>query len=235
MSLTKLQIRTAVREYLDDTGAKTWSDSALDVVIQMTSDGLWGDILDMAPYWNTKYEQLASPYHVPGYLDLRNTTDGGDLAFRLYRIQKLIADGREYFAKDSRDYLLTAAANTGLSTITAPIEQAFTYELLGDQLWMHPLGTTAAPGFIELRYSYRPSAFTALANGDPVPFPDGCEHCLVLQAAAHGLLRGDQENPDTVMKFAEIERNRLFATIRRKYHGPTVPFQATNPIEMGSI
>lgn len=235
MSLTKLQVRTAVREYIDDPGAKTWSDAALDVVIQMTADGLWGDILDSASYWNSFYQQVLSPYHAPGYIDLRTTTDGGDLTNRLYRIQKFIADGREYFAKDSRDFLLTAASTVGITTVSAPVEQNFAYEILGDQLWFHPLGLTATPGFVELRYSYRPPSYGSLASGDPVPFVDGCEHALVLTAAANAMHRGDQEDPGKFLALAYDARTKLFNTIRRKYHGPMVPFAVSNPIEMGGI
>lgn len=234
--LTKAQVRTAVREYIDDPGAKTWSDAALDILISMTQDNLWGDILDTASYWNSFYQLITSAsYHAPGYLDLRPTGDGGDLTNRLYRIQKFIANGREFYPKDSRDFLLNAASSVGLTTVTAPIEQNYTYEILGDQLWFHPLGTTANPGFIELRYSYRPAAFTSIADGTTVGFVDGCEHALVLTAAANAMHRGDEEDPGKFLSLAFEARQRLFATIRRKYHGPTVPFSVSNPIEMGSI
>lgn len=237
MSLTKAQVRTAVREYIDDPGAKTWGDSALDVVIQMIQDGLWGDILDFAPYWNSQYQQIAyTSYSTPGYFDTRKTGEGGVLTARLYRIQKFIADGREYFAKSPKDYLLTASTNTGdVTTVTATVEQNYTYELLGDQLWFHPLGQTATPGFVELRYSYRPASFGSLANGDPVPFVDGCEHALVLAAASYAMHRGDEEDPTKLLILSGIERDRLFSTIKRKYQGAMTPFSTSNPIEIGGI
>src|SRR2546428_1738742 len=150
MALTKLQIRMAIREYLDDPAAKRWSDANLDLLTQVVYDDLYGDILNTSPYWNSQYDQVAAPFTVPGYIDLRLVADGGKLNKRLYKLQQVMADGRQYFSKDPRDYLLKAATVTGdVSTIEALVEQRYTYELLGNQLWFHPLGGTMA--FAELR------------------------------------------------------------------------------------
>jgi len=221
------------RQYLDDPVAKRWSDPNLDLAIQLVLDDLWGDILDIAPYLTTQYQQLSVPLHVPGYIDLRLTANGGDLTQRFYRLQQLVADGRHYFAKDPRDYLLVASTNTGdMSTVRANVEQRFTYEFLGDQLWLHPLGAVST--FVELRYSFRPKAFTTMIDGDNIPFPEGSEHCVVLLAAADAMVKGNAEEAGQMFSAGEAARQRMINSIRRQYHGPSVPFTPGNQTEWGS-
>lgn len=240
MTLTKLQTRTAIREYIDDPSGTRWSDTSLDIVTRMIYDGLWEDILDIAPYWNSHYQQIAAPFHPPGYIDIRLTTDGGDLAQRLYRIQQLMANNRVFYAKDPRDYLMLATSNTGdVTTIKAVVESQNTYQILGDQLWFHPLGLSAggvgSPPFVELRYNFLPSVYTGLADGTAISFPDGSEHALILTTAAYALARADQEDAVQLRAMASKETDRMFNRIRRRYHGPTMPFGIDSGHEIGGI
>lgn len=234
--LTKLQVRTSVQQYFDDPNAKRWTGPNLDQVISFVYDGLFGDILDTASYWNSFYQQVNLPLRVPGYIDLKLTGDGGDLTKRFYRLQQCIADGRHYFAKDPRDYLMVASTFTGdVSTIRAStgVEQRFSYQFLGDQLWLHPLGNVTT--FVELRYSYRPALFTSLADGANVEFPDGTEHVLILLSAAHAMTKGGVEDPGGLMKLGLDAKQRMLDSIRRRYHGPTIPFAPSNQWEWGGI
>ena len=229
---TKLQIRTAVQQYFDDPSAKRWTAPNLDVLINMVYDNLYGDILDIAPYWNSQYQQISLPLRVPGYIDLRLISDTGDLNARFYRLQQLIADGRHYFAKDPRDYLMNATTNTGdISTVRADtgVEQRFSYQFLGDQLWLHPLGQVQT--FVEMRYNFRPATFTSLADTATVPFPDGTEHALILTAAAHAMVKGGAEDPSGLFSLAQQAHQRMIESIRRRYHGPTVVFAPQNAFE----
>lgn len=232
--LTKLQIRRAVRQYLDDPSAKRWSDDDLDQLIQFIIDDIWGDMLDVAPYLTTQYQQIALPLHVPGYIDLRLTMYGGDLTQRFYRLQQLIADGRHYFAKDPRDYLMTASSNTGdVTTIRADtgVEQRFSYEFLGEQLWLHPLGQVTT--FVEMRYSFKPLGFVQMSDSLSVPFPEGHEHCIALLAAGHAMSKGNAEDATQLIKLGEVAKDKMINSIRRQYHGMTVPFTPQNQYEFG--
>lgn len=234
--LTKLQVRTAVQQYFDDPAAKRWTAPNLDQVISFVYDNLYGEILDTASYWNSQYQQIGLPLHAPGYIDLRLQSAGGDLTKRFYRLQQLIADGRQYFAKDPRDFLMMASTQTGdVTTIQAStgVEQRFSYQFLGDQLWLHPLGNVTT--FVEIRYSFRPAVFTTLADSDSVEFPDGTEHTLVLAAAAHAMVKGGAEDPSGLMALAAEAKQRMIESIRRRYHGPTVPFAPSNQWEWGGI
>src|ERR1700737_4105775 len=97
MALTKAQVRSQVRNMIDDPNAKRLTDAQLDVLIEGVHDDLYGDILDAAPYFNTQYQQISLPLHLPGYIDMRLGIYGGDLSQRFYRLQQCIADGRQYF------------------------------------------------------------------------------------------------------------------------------------------
>ena len=234
MAQTKAQIRTNVRQLIDDPNAKRWSDSALDSRIEMVHDDLYSDILDTAPYFNSQYQQIGLPLHAPGYIDLRQTTYGGDLTQRFYRLQQCIADGRHYFAKDPRDYLMVASSQTGdVTSISAVqgVEQRFSFQFLGNQMWLHPLGNVTT--FVELRYNYRPVAFTQLTNGYIVDLPEGSELALVNLAAASAMPKGNAEDAEQLRLIGEEARQKLLNSIRRQYHGPTQVYTGETPWSWG--
>lgn len=236
MPITKAQARTAVRQMIDDPSAKRWSDANLDQLIEFILDDLYGEILDTASYINSQYQQIALPLHVPGYIDLRQTAYGGDLTQRFYRLQQCIADGRQYFCKDPRDYLMVASSNTGdVTTIKADtgVEQRYSMQFLGNQLWLHPLGATTT--FVELRYSYKPTQFTLLTNGSIIDMPEGSNRALINLAAAEALPKGNVEEAQQFRLMGTDAKEKLFASIRRQYHGMTQPFTPNNMWEWGGI
>lgn len=236
MALTKAQARTQIRQMIDDPNAKRWTDANLDLVTERVLDNLWSDILDVAPYINSQYQQIGLPLRAPGYIDLRLTDVGGDLIQRFYRLQQCIADGRQYFCKDPRDYLMVASSQTGdVTTIRAStgVEQRFSFQFLGDQLWLHPLGMVTT--FVELRYNYRPLQFTRMTDGLYVPFPEGSEDTYIMQAASQAMLKGNAEDSQALRQIAEESRQRLMNSIRRQYHGMTQPFTPSNAWEFGGI
>ena len=232
--LTKAQIRTMTRQYLDDPNAKRWSDANLDQAVSFVYDDLWGDLLDVAPYLTCQYQQIGLPLHAPGFIDLRLTINGGDLTQRFYRLQQVIADGRHYFAKDPRDYLMVASSQTGdVTTIAAStgVEQRFSYQFLGDQLWLHPLGNVTT--FVEMRYSFKPTAFVNMTNGYPVPFPEGHEQCIMLKSAVAAMAKGATEDAMPLRALAQESQEKMINAVRRQYHGMTVPFAPSNQWEFG--
>jgi hypothetical protein len=236
MALTKAQIRSTVRQLIDDPSAKRWSDANLDQLIEQVHDDLYGEVLDMAGYFNTQYQQVGLPLHAPGYIDLRQTIYGGDLTQRFYRLQQCIADGRHYFCKDPRDYLMVASSQTGdVSTIAAStgVEQRFSFQFLGNQLWLHPLGNVTT--FVELRYSYKPTGFTSLTDGSIVDLPEGSTRALTNLAAAEALTKGNAEEANQFRQMGEEARAMLMNAIRRQYHGMTQPFAPSNQWEWGGI
>jgi len=236
MPLTKAQYRTAIREAIDDPNAKRWSDNNLDQLTELVCDDLYSDMLDMAPYINSQYQQINLPLRAPGYIDLRTTAFGGDLAQRLYRIQQVIADGRQYFAKDPRDFLMVASSFTGdVTTIRAStgVEQRFSFQFLGNQMWLHPLGNVTT--FVELRYNFRPVPFTSLTEGFQVDMPEGSHKALIYLTAADALSKGNAEDSQQVRMIGEMAKAKMLDSIRRQYHGMIQPFAPSNMWEWGGI
>lgn len=233
--LTKATYRTMIQQYFDDPNAARWSAANLDQLTSLVYDELWVSILDTNAYWNMQYDTINLPLHPPGFIDLRTTGDGGDLSQRFYRLQQCIADGRHYFAKDPRDYLMVASVAGDPTTIQAStgIEQRFSYQFLGSQLWLHPLGNVTT--FVELRYNFRPPIYTTLADGAIVNFPDGCEHAIILATAVHAMAKGNAEDTMQLRQFAAEAKQNLLDNVRRRYHGPTVAFLPENQWEWGGV
>lgn len=231
--LTKAQLRTSVRSYLDDPDARRWTNPELDLIIQFVLDDLWSDMLDVAGYLTSQYQQITT-LHAPGYIDLRLAIYGGDLTQRFYRLQQVVANGQQYFAKDPRDYLLTAASATGdVTSIRGIVEQRGSYQFLGDQLWLSPLADNGS--LIEIRYSFKPTAFSQMTDGTSVPLPEGQEHGIVLLAAGHAMAKGNAEEATQLLKMGEVSREKLMNSIRRQYQGMTQPFTTQDSVEFGGI
>jgi hypothetical protein len=221
--LTKAQARSMIREWTDDPQAKRWSDARLDLATQMVLDDLWTDLLDVQSGLTSQLHTITS-ITSPGYIDLRLTDIGGQLTQRFYRVQHLTRGGREYRPIDSRDVLIEDNA-----AIVAP---DFTYYILGDQLWMFPLDTAEE---VELRYSYKPVAYTSLAEGNSVQFPEGSDSAYILAASAIAMAKGNVEDAAQLIVLSREARDRCIAAIRRQYHGMTVPFSTGTSVDMGGI
>lgn len=236
--LTKAQYRNMVRQYLDDPSAKRWTDPNIDIAIQLVIDDLWNDILDQAPYITHIQETLVPffPYSPslgfpisgatgsPVAIDLRTIVDGGQLSQRFYRVQHLIANEREYYVKDPRDYLIVL----GDAPTPALVETRFTYQVLGDQVWIHPPDST-----IELHYSFKPGKFTNFTDTDSIPFPEGNESAAIMQAAANTMAKGNAEEAVQLQSLAVTARDRMLNSIRRQYHGMTQPLTTGTSTEWG--
>lgn len=233
--LVKAQYRTMVRQWLDDPNAKRWADSFIDLAIQFALDDLWTDVLDTAPFLTSQLQTL-NTLHSPGFIDLRQTMFGGDLTQRFYRVQLLKAPAepasqaaRIYYPKDPRDVLLTQG-DQGVIVATR-----FTYEIKGDQLWLYSSDNQFGPAPVDIRYSFKPTAFTMLTDGFGVQFPEGSESAAVLLAAANTMAKGNAEENAQLLGMAEVARNRMLDAIRRQYFGSTSPYTTQSTHEFGGI
>jgi len=236
MALTKAQYRTAIREAIDDPNGKRWNNTNLDQLTEFVHDDLWGEILDMAPYIVSQYQQIPLPLHAPGFIDLRTTDFGGDLTQRFYRLQQLIADGRQYFAKDPRDYLMVASQLTNdVTTIQAStgVEQRFSFQFLGNQVWLHPLGNVTT--FVEIRYNFKPVAYTSLTDGFQVSMPEGSHKALIYLTAADAMAKGNAEDAQQIKMIGLEAKQRLLDSVRRQYHGMIQPWTSDNMWAWGGI
>lgn len=203
MPLTKAAARSAIREAIDDPSGERWADAALDTLTSRVLDALWSDLLEVAPWLTSQLQTFtASQVIAPGYLDLRLTTNGGQLAQRFYRVQRLIRDSHEYESLQELQtkYRVVVEAD---EEVTAP---RFAYQVQGNQLWIHPLAVDSG---VELRYAFLPVPYTALTEGYEVPWAEGYDDAYIFETAARCFLKGDTEDPRAYKALASESLERL--------------------------
>jgi hypothetical protein len=225
MSITKTNARTMVRQFIDDPDAARWTDGNLDLLITLTLDDLWGELLDFAPMALSQLDELTS-FTSPGYIDLRLTGSGGDLSQRFYRVQSVVRNTRAYTEMRHHDVLLedndVQASNVGTN---------YHYIVQADRIHLFPYSTTDA---VELRYSFLPPEFTSLAGGDTVIWPDGYDAAFLHESAARALIKGDVEDPGQHRLVAHNIMERCREAISRNSAGPTTMLLTSHPHEWGS-
>lgn len=215
--LTKAQARAFVRELIDDTAGKLWSDANLDLLIEATLDVLWGELMDFSPWYRSTQIGNLSPAS-PGVLTVSSNTT------RFHRWQEISRGGQSYYQASPKDVSIE-----GDTVYSAP---DFTWIQLGDILWLFPLSTT---GDVWIRYSSFPTEFTTLASGDDVEWPDGYHLAYLYDAASRAMEKGDREKSDTFRQRAADELARTRAFLRKRGLGPILPYTDRTAQEWGSV
>ena len=210
--MTKAQLRTIVRNLIRDSQGLAWQDTTLDVLISAFYDELWGQLLDVAPHFNSELETIDGLYP-PGYLELN------ELQRRIYKIQFITREDHIYTSTSLRDVVISEETE-----ITAPI---YTYAVMQQQLWLYPLDETTA---LELRYSYLPTAFTLLSENAELSWPDGHDSALFLSIAGR-IATGDEANRYMVLGEAALARAKQAAA--RQHLDPAVMYLTGSPLEWG--
>lgn len=192
---TKDQIRSAVRQAIDDPTSSRWSDSNLDILITMVEDTIFQAVLDTFPWFQSTGETVTTGGG--GSVNLDTT-----LTKRWYRVQKVIkvSDSSELQPKLFNESLPQA-----------------TYFMQGPFLNTSPLIVGA--NSITVTYAYLPSRFTDLATGATAltDFPEGHEAALVYLSAAWAMSKGDAESIAQVGRIADQAVEALLVHIARRY------------------
>lgn len=204
---TRSAIDGLVAQWLDDPSNVRWSAANLKAVISMVYDQLWGEMLEIAT-WLLSYTDAVTSLTSPGYI---NTASGGDLTYRLFRIQKITRDGREYTEARPAQVSIDFAGGTEIS---AP---DYTYSHIGDKLYLFPFDTTTD---VDVTYSYLPPEYEDLGDAVEITWPQGHDLALVLEAAAFALVKGAAEDPTPLLLMAERAKNRMMSAIKRRRIGP---------------
>ncbi|MCI0349116.1 MAG: hypothetical protein L0Z53_06785 [Acidobacteriales bacterium] len=213
MPLTKAAARTAIAEAIDDAGFKRWSQANLDILIARVFDDLWSELLEQSPWLTSQLHVFtASQIIAPGYLDLRLTTNGGQLTQRFFRVQRLIRDSREYESIQELQTKWRIVVEADIE-VSAP---RFAYQVLGNQLWIHPLALDSG---VELRYAFLPVPYTSLTEGYEVPWAEGYDSAYIYEAAARALVKGDAESMAQYKQLATEAFDRLKAACSRQQVG----------------
>lgn len=211
---------------MDDASATFWSSANLDVLISLTLDDLWQDLLRFEPSITSQLDEITT-LTSPGYIRLPKTTDTpvGDLTQRFFTIQSVTRDGREYSPIDPRDVVIE---DNEVKTTNAG---DFRYFKRADQLWLLPLETTPA---VEFRYSFLPATFSSLADGNTVVWPEGSEGVYTFESAGRAMMKGDREESAHLLGIANLQMKHLRARVSRPFPGPLMPFQPSTPQAWGS-
>jgi hypothetical protein len=223
MSLTKANARSLIRQIIDDPNATLWTNANLDQLAELAIDEMWGDLLSWSPWLTSQLDTITS-LTSPGFMDLRITGSGGALSKRFHRLQSVVRGGTTFTKYDPRDTIVELNAE-----VYAPQDS---YIFLGDQLWLFPLDTTTD---VEIRYSFKPTAFGSLADGDAVTWPDGHDLAYVYEIASSAIVKGDREDNNKISRIADRSWNRLLDAVRKRQIGPIVPWTPDSPHEFGGI
>lgn len=213
--LTKTEGLALVRDLIDDPQLQRWPDARLEVLVTVTLDDLWADLLSVAPWSRSRLETPTTT--AAGLYDL------GSLADRLWRIQSVVRDGTSYGPVDPRHLAIEDG-----ELLAGP---HYTWAKLGTELWLFPLEEEA----FELRYSSRPATFRSLAGGANVEWPDGHESVWVHECAGRALLKGAAEDPAGHLQIAAYGMQRLKAALARDYPGPNTVLSTSNPRDWGAV
>lgn len=221
--MTKSDGIVLVRQLADDPDAKRWGASAFELLATVAMDSLWSDLLDDQEWLTSQTDEDLVPI-APGYLDLLPTADGGQLSRRLYRIQSVYVDDREYGAARPQESIVGGGI--------ASVYEHSTYLQLGNTLYAFPLSTTP----ITIRYSYRPPLWSSLVAGDDIVWPDGFDMAWVARVASLMMHKGGAEDTKDMLRLADEELARLKRAIKRTYVGPITIFNPDGgPISWGSV
>lgn len=210
--LNKLEVRTLVRNLIDDPAGKLWPNGPLDLLAEGSLDELWGELLDQFP-WLRSDESAALVPLAPGYIDIPTQL------VRFYRVQHVIRGNVEYSPVAQRDVL-----TVGSLSIEATDQ---TYTLFGGQLHLFPYDPTTP---VYIRYSSLPTAFTDLTPGpnpgseedDAISFiewPDGHHMAYIYDIASKAIEKGDREESIKLKGRADTSLFRLMAYLRKQHSG----------------
>lgn len=218
--MTQEESRLLIRELMDDVDAKRWSELALDLLVDTVQDWTFGQILKHSPYYNSQLDTVAT-LTSPGYID---TSSGGDLSARLFRIQKVTRDGKEYSE--------IKASEVVLEDNTLQVGPRQVYLPLGTQIWLFPLETTPE---VEVRYNFRPAKWSSLDDQASLAWPDGNEDAFICEAVGRALAKGAAEDPSVFLQMAQRARDDMLGELARRAHGPLTMMVTDAPADFASV
>lgn len=219
MSITKANLRTAVANLIDDPNFAFWTSANLDILISLTFDAKWIEILDFAPFYRSTLETLTTTPK----LTSAGAVDLAQLAGRFYKIQSVVRDDVTYTEAAYRNVVFS-----GGDAIVGPDQQ---YTFLGDLVYLFPLSPSDP---IEFRYSSLPAAYSSLADGDVVTWPDGSESALFYECAARALTKGEREENARLDRYASEAWMQVLSKIKRR-NSVLVPYDGKSSTEWGGL
>lgn len=207
------QLVTDIREYMDSVGSQRWSDTLIKAVANSVFDAEWSEILNAAPYFRFAQRSVTSDSN--GQVPYSALNGGsGDSAQNWYRILSVTNGNVVYRETRFQDVPLGTTAN-----YQNVYEKLF--YLVGETLQVLPVASEA----LTVSVNYKPTALLDLASDNStVEFPENNHFIMVWMSAAQLLLKGGAEAGAAAQlrALAESERATMLNDIRRRSIQPTL-------------
>lgn len=212
-AVSRGQLISQTREFMDAVGSSRWSDNIISVVLNAVYDTEWSAILNAAPYYT--FAQRSVTTNSDGKIPFASLEGGsGDSQQNFYRILS-VSDGNVLYNETRFQDVPLATTTNYLPTYPR------LYYVAGNDVQILPVAS-GTPLYVAV--NYKPTALLDLASDTSVvEYPNNAHLIIVWEAAAQLLLKGGAETSAAVdlKRLAEMERQTLLDDLRRRTINPT--------------
>jgi hypothetical protein len=211
--VTRGQLVSDTREYMDAMGSSRWSDAIIKSVLNSVFDAEWSNILNAAPYYT--FQQITVTTDVNGQVPFSSLNTGsGDAEQNFYRILS-VSDGNVLYSP-------TRFQDVPLATTTNYLPSyPRMYYIAGDFVQILPVSNGTG---LYIATNYKPTGLNDLSSDNAsIDFPDNSHFIVVWEASSQLLLKGGTEAAaaTNLRNLAASERQTMLDDIRRRTINPT--------------
>jgi hypothetical protein len=212
-AITRAQLVSDTREYMDAVGSDRWSDAFIKTVLNAVYDAEWSNILNAAPYYRFAMRQVTTD--VNGQVALTSLNSGsGNSEQNFYRAMS-VSDGNVLYSE-------TRFQDVPLATTTNYLPSyPRMYYMTGEYLQALPVAFGVG---LYVGVNYKPTALLDLsADTVTIDWPANSHLVLVYQGAYQLLQKGGAEASAAanLRRIADEERQALLDDLRRQTINPT--------------
>lgn len=213
MAVTRGQLISDTREFMDAVGSSRWTDSLILTVLSAVFDEEWSNILNAAPYYTFAQRVVAT--NGSGQVPFADLNSGsGDAQKNWYRILS-VSDGNVLYDQTRFQDVPLATTTNYLPTYPR------LYYVAGDFVQILPVSGSQQ---LYIGVNYKPTDLNQLSSDNAtIDFPNNSHLILVWEAAAQLLLKGGAETSAAVdlKRLADMNRTSLLDDLRRRTINPT--------------
>jgi len=211
--VTRAQLISDTREYMDAVGSTRWSDSFIRTVLNSVYDAEWSNILNAAPYFRFAQRQVTTDAN--GQVALSALDSGGGDSQQLFYRAMSVSDGNVLYSETRFQDVPLATTTNYLPTYPRM------YYMTGTYMQTLPVASGVA---LYVGVNYKPTALIDLASDSSlIDYPLNSHIVLVYQGAYQLLLKGGAEGAaaGNLKRLADEERETLLDDLRRQTINPT--------------
>jgi hypothetical protein len=213
MSVTRGQLISDTREFMDAVASARWSDALIQTVLSSVYDEEWSNILNAAPYY-TFAQRLVATNGSGQVLFSALDNGSGDTKQHWYRILS-VSDGNVLYSQTRFQDVPLATTTNYLPTYPR------LYYMAGNAVQILPVSGGTQ---LYIAVNYKPASLSTLSSDTvTIDFPDNAHLIIVWEAAAQLLLKGGAETSAAVdlKRLADLSRTSLLDDLRRRTINPT--------------